>query len=258
MNPILTGLTAILLAAPLAAQHDHGSHASHDQKADASHAASAPDLKPQSSCPISGEKLSGGPDETTVVYEGQEVRLCCAKCEKKFAEFPDGYLYAMFQAGEKPKNVQTACPVSGEQLDDDAVSLWYGNKEIRVCCKKCAAKVAKDPAGWFDQLEGRKEQTHCPVMGGKIKPDVFSVVQGQKVYHCCPGCSGKLKADPDKFFAEAAKQKVVFEQAGDTCPVMGDPVEDPSWWLSYQGRRVSFCCQKCVGRFLEDPKKYLG
>ncbi|MBC8327169.1 MAG: hypothetical protein ISR76_01410 [Planctomycetes bacterium] len=257
MNRILLGLTAVLLAAPLAAQHDHGAQAGHQQPA-AAKAASAPTFLPQSSCPISGEKLTGGPDETEVVYEGQKIRLCCAKCEKKFAEFPDGYLYAMFQAGEKPQNVQTTCPVTGEDLGADAVSVWAMNKELRVCCKKCAAKVAKDPASWFDELEGRKPQTHCPVMGGEIDPEVFSVVQGQKVFYCCPGCDKKMKADPGKFFAKAAAEGVVFESASKLCPVMGDPIEDPSWWVSYQGRRIHFCCKKCVGRFIKDPAKYLG
>lgn len=215
------------------------------------------ELQPQSVCPISGEVLTGDEQEATVVYEGQRVRLCCKKCVEKFNAFPDGALYALYRAGQKPENVQTTCPVSGEQLDADAVSVWVMNKELKVCCKKCAAKVAKDPAAWFDKLEGRHAQTKCPVKGGDIDPKVFSVVQGQKVFYCCPGCDKKMQADPDAFFAAAAKDGTVFQPATDICPVMEDPIEDRNWWVTYQGRRIFFCCRKCIGRFVKDPKKYL-
>lgn len=254
MKPIPTILlAAALLAAPLTAQHE-----GHGQKPEAKPSAAAPVvLQAQTTCPISGELLAGGEDEVAVVYEGQQVRLCCAKCVKKFQEFPDAALFGMFQAGQKPANVQTTCPVSGEELGADAVSFWVLNKEIKLCCKKCLAKVEKDPAAWFDQLEGRTQQTHCPVMGGEIDPEVFSVIQGQKVFHCCPGCIKKLAAEPDKYFAEAAAQKVVFAAASDLCPVTGETVENPNWWVSYQGRRYHFCCQKCIASFVKDPKKHL-
>ncbi len=246
MNKILMLLAAALLAAPLSAQ-----------------AARKGPPKPselvlQTLCPISGEALSGDADEQVVLYEGHKVRLCCAKCVEKFEAFPDAAIYQLYRAGQKPENVQTTCPVTGEELEADFQSFWVMNKELRVCCKKCLAKVSKDPAPYFDKLQGRKKQTHCPVMGGEIDPEVSSVVQGQRVYHCCPGCEKKMAADPAKYFAAEAAKGVVFEPAGNMCVVMEEPNEDKLWWVTYEGRRIHFCCRKCVGRFTKDPAKYLA
>ena len=42
-------------------------------------------------------------------------------------------------------------------------------------------------------------QTHCPVMGGKINPDVYIEYKGVKVYFCCWGCDEKFLAQPEKY-----------------------------------------------------------
>ncbi len=102
-----------------------------------------------------------------------------------------------------------------------------------------------------------KNQTHCPVMGGKIDSTVFTDIQGQRVYHCCPMCSGKLKADPDKYFKKAAEEGILFENNQTTCPVSGEALEDKTKYSDYEGRRVFFCSNKCQGTFNDDPEKYI-
>ena len=102
-----------------------------------------------------------------------------------------------------------------------------------------------------------KNQTHCPVMGGKIDSTVYTDIQGQRVYHCCAGCSGALKKDPDKFFKKAAADGVLFENIQTTCPVSGENLEDKSVYTDFEGRRIAFCCNKCIGAFNEDPTKFL-
>ena len=73
-----------------------------------------------------------------------------------------------------------------------------------------------------------KNQTHCPVMGGKIDSTLYTYVQGQRIYHCCPMCSTKLKKDPDKYFKKAAEEGALFENIQTTCPVSGEKLEDKS------------------------------
>jgi YHS domain-containing protein len=102
-----------------------------------------------------------------------------------------------------------------------------------------------------------KNQTHCPVMGGKIDSTVYTDIQGQRVYHCCPMCSAKLKADPDKYFEKAAEEGILFENIQANCPVSGEKLKDKSVYTDYQGRRIAFCCENCIGPFNEDPGKYL-
>ncbi len=103
-----------------------------------------------------------------------------------------------------------------------------------------------------------KNQTHCPVMGGEIDTTVFTDIQGQRVYHCCPMCSKGLKEDPDKYFKKAAAEGVLFENIQTTCPVSGEELEDKSVFTDHEGRRVAFCCDKCVAAFDKDPAKYLS
>jgi YHS domain-containing protein len=101
-----------------------------------------------------------------------------------------------------------------------------------------------------------KNQTHCPVMGGKIDSTVFTDIQGQRVYYCCPMCSESLKKDPDKYFKKAAAEGVLFENIQTVCPVSGEAL-DKSVFADYEGRRVYFCCEMCVEPFHKDPQKYL-
>lgn len=111
-----------------------------------------------------------------------------------------------------------------------------------------------------EKAEAKKElknQTHCPVMGGKIDSTVYTDIQGQRVYHCCPGCSKSLKKDPDKFFKKAAAEGILFENIQTTCPVSDEKLEDKSVYTDYEGRRVYFCCKKCRGTFSDNPQKFL-
>ncbi len=103
-----------------------------------------------------------------------------------------------------------------------------------------------------------RNQTHCPVMGGKIDSTAYTDIQGQRVYHCCPMCTDKLKADPDKYFKKAAEESIVFENIQTVCPVSGEELEKKESYADFEGRRVYFCCEKCIVTFAEDPRKYLS
>ena len=45
-------------------------------------------------------------------------------------------------------------------------------------------------------------QKICPVMGGAINKDIFTVYKGQKVYFCCPGCKPEFEKEPEKYLAK--------------------------------------------------------
>lgn len=245
---IIPSLLAILaLALPAIAQ---------DQEHAKKPTASVKAMAPQSTCPISGDPLDD--KETFVDYEGQRVYLCCKKCVKKFSAFPDKWIASMATAGQMPENVQSKCPVSGEELDEDAISLTFSNKSIKVCCKKCAKKVKADPAGYFDKLEGRTAQERCAVMGGKIIPKNSFVVNGTHVDQCCPGCQKKWRADPAKYFSKLADKKVVLQPASNRCPVMPKmAVNDREYFVTMGSRRFYFCSEGTRTKFLANPAKYM-
>jgi len=44
-----------------------------------------------------------------------------------------------------------------------------------------------------------KEQTNCPVMGGKIDKKFYADHDGKRVYFCCVGCVEPFKKEPAKY-----------------------------------------------------------
>jgi YHS domain-containing protein len=59
-------------------------------------------------------------------------------------------------------------------------------------------------------------QTHCPVMGGAINPEVYIEYKGVKIYFCCWGCDDKFLADPEKYIPklpESVQEKIAKASA---------------------------------------------
>lgn len=102
-----------------------------------------------------------------------------------------------------------------------------------------------------------KNQTHCPVMGGKIDSTVYTDIQGQRVYHCCPACIPKIKAEPDKYFKKSAAEGIVFQNIQTACPVSGDSLKGKTIFSDFEGRRVYFCSDKCKSMFTGKEQQFL-
>lgn len=60
---------------------------------------------PLKTCIVTGEKLDADPSMTpyAFVHEGQEIKLCCKSCKKKFDKEPATYLKKMNDAVAKEK-----------------------------------------------------------------------------------------------------------------------------------------------------------
>ncbi|RMH04221.1 MAG: hypothetical protein D6702_03645 [Planctomycetota bacterium] len=105
-----------------------------------------------------------------------------------------------------------------------------------------------------------KPQSVCPISGekpGAGDTEKVSVVsQGQQVRLCRPMGKPRLQADPDTSSRQAAAAKVGFAPASGNCPVSGKPAADPTLWVTWQGRRDHFCCEKCVGKFMASPAEF--
>jgi len=54
---------------------------------------------PLDTCIVSGEELGSMGDAYIFVHQGQEVKMCCKKCLKKFNANPEKYL-ALIQKGQ--------------------------------------------------------------------------------------------------------------------------------------------------------------
>ena len=42
------------------------------------------------------------------------------------------------------------------------------------------------------------------------------------------------------------------------CPVMPEEEADPALTLVYKGRRIAFCCDTCLGKFRNNPQRYIA
>lgn len=49
--------------------------------------------------------------------------------------------------------VNSVCPVSGEELDEDQQLVKYKGETIAVCCKKCLKKIKADPEKYIKRLK---------------------------------------------------------------------------------------------------------
>jgi NAD-dependent SIR2 family protein deacetylase len=54
---------------------------------------------------------------------------------------------------KKGTPVNSICPVSGEDLEDDMQLIKYHGEIIGVCCKKCLAKIKADPDKYLKRLK---------------------------------------------------------------------------------------------------------
>lgn len=217
----------------------------------------APEWMMQTICPVSQEALDGERGHF-VDYEGQRIYVCCKKCVKKAQANPELMLANLAKQGMAAESIHANCPVSGEKLEDREHVVWVGNKSLAVCCKKCARKLAGNPAAYLDKLEGRGKQKLCPISGEKIDPAVKVEVDGYRVGACCKRCAAKIEADPAAAFAKLAAQKVVLEPIAKTCTLNPKEKRDLTQFVTIGAKRSYFCCTKCKGKYLaklQAPKK---
>ena len=169
---------------------------------------------PLSTCSVSGQKLGSMGDPIVRMYEGREVRFCCAGCIDKFEADTAGYfekIDAQIIEDQLPLYPVMTCVVSGESLteggEDIATNMVYGNRLVRLCCKMCEKDFKADPQAFLSKLDKAVAESQradypldtCVVRGGELGAmgePVEVVRAGRLVRLCCSGCIKKLDADP--------------------------------------------------------------
>jgi YHS domain-containing protein len=75
-----------------------------------------------------------------------------------------------------------------------------------------------------------------------------------------PAEAAKAPAKPVEHQAAPAKPAEKVAPAAisqKTCPVSGKPI-DPKVFVTYQGKKVYFCCKDCIPKFEKEPAKYMA
>lgn len=157
------------------------------------------------------------------------------------------------------------CIVSDEDLDESGKVFTVDGNTFKTCCKKCQAKVEKDPKTYVAKLEaaviqaqsGTYALTTCPVSGKTLNDKAVSVVVDDTLIKlCCGGCKDKLMADSAK--AVAAVQAAAFaKQAANytakTCPVSGHDLDENAVSVMHGTTLIKLCCDDCMKKLAATP-----
>lgn len=178
------------------------------------------DVYPLGVCAVSGEPLGSMGDPVVKVYEGREVRFCCAGCIKHFEKDMAASFKKVDEqiiASQKDGYPLTVCLNTDKELSGSPVEFVAGNRLMKTCCHNCEAKVKADVPAAITKLDAAViakqgkdyKATKCPVSDHDLgeKP-VETVVAGRLVKICCADCRKELEANPSKYFSkldEAAK-----------------------------------------------------
>lgn len=169
-------------------------------------------------CPISGSKLGSMGDPPVRVYEGREVRFCCAGCigrfENNLSERMEEINKKMIE-DQRDLYAMEDCPVSGQELGSmgDPVEMVVGNRLVKLCCAGCDGAVKDEPETIIAKLdEAAKEAQRedypmdvCPISGeelGSMGDPVELVLAGRLIKLCCAGCLGQVEAKPWEVLAK--------------------------------------------------------
>lgn len=175
------------------------------------------DPYPFGECPISGGKVATGSDAVVKLYEGREVRFCCASCPETFEKDVAANI-AKIDA-EIIKDQSALYPlktsvVTGKDLPEKPIEFVVGNRLVRVGAESEKADVLKDPAKHLAALDKAVIQkqgkdypgTTCAASGNEFGGDMGEpanvVWAGRLLKLCCKGCQKRLEKDPAKYIAQ--------------------------------------------------------
>ena len=170
---VLVALLALADAAPAATAET----ATQDTAAQEQHK----DTYPLTLCPISGEKLGEMGAPAVRMYDGREVRFCCAGCIDKFEADLQASLEKMDQmivAAQKPHYPLDVCLVSGEKLGEmgPSVDHVHDNQLVRFCCDSCVGTFEKKSAEYMEKLHA----AYAAAEGDEHAPNIDGSCQCQK------------------------------------------------------------------------------
>jgi YHS domain-containing protein len=166
-------------------------------------------------CPVTGAKLGSMGEPVITVYEGREVRFCCAGCIPAFENDKTGFFQkidAVLVEKQKPFYPLEACVISGEKLasQDTPVDYIFGAQLVRFCCPDCVETFKQNTEGNINKIKAaviEKQSSsypseNCVVSGNKLGgmgEPVDYVLGSRLVRLCCKGCINELQKNPLKY-----------------------------------------------------------
>ena len=69
-------------------------------------------------------------------------------------------------------------------------------------CKKKEEKTNVSPKTSSKVSPKSVEQTTCPVMGGAVDKNIYTMYKDKKVYFCCAQCKTAFEKEPEKYISK--------------------------------------------------------
>lgn len=141
--------------------------------------ASAPRVEvptfPNATCPIMGKKVSM---PLFVDTDAGRFYVCCKPCFKKIlADVPAATKTAYPTAKVVGNKV---CPVSGEPIGKEAITVTLQGSSFEVCCEACVATARANSQIMLTKLLRGSVvdlgNTTCPVSGEPVTPNTFALI----------------------------------------------------------------------------------
>ncbi len=101
-------------------------------------------------CPVSGEAIKSG-EGVAVIYQGREIRVCCADCSKPVRD--NGDIVLTLLTNPKVKDLKnTKDPVSDKTVMDNTFVV-VGDRLIHLASKDSVDEIKKDPAKYLEKAK---------------------------------------------------------------------------------------------------------
>jgi YHS domain-containing protein len=91
-------------------------------------------------CPFMGEPTN---PKFRTEYNGQYVYFCCAGCVDTFKANPEAAIAKLSDEDRAAIQKNTACPISGETIENWDTKTEYNGKLVYFCCPMCKDKFEK-------------------------------------------------------------------------------------------------------------------
>jgi len=122
-------------------------------------AADKPAPKPQTTCPVTGKAIDAK-TSPHLDWQGQRIYFADKAAADVFRQDPEKVFAKIAAEGVTLENIQTTCPVSGENLEGGdmgpPVAVSYKGRTVMFCCNMCPPKFEKEPAKYLAMLPGEQ------------------------------------------------------------------------------------------------------
>lgn len=153
-------------------------------------------------CPIMGKPVSM---PLFVDTELGRIHVCCKPCNKKVLADVQAAHQTAYPVVQELAN--TACPVSGEPIGDDAVEVTLQGYKLKLCCSGCLATARTHSQ--LTLLKATRPKIAdagndtCPVTGKPVAANALVIVDGTIVHLADPKVADDVVKDPDAALAKA-------------------------------------------------------